>query len=88
MKGKKAKVMEDGREALIGRARQGEGGRHEKSQINMRPNTLKLFCWEFSIVSFTVRTLRGEEQGEAGRRETAEDGPCFMVLLLHHGRWW
>lgn len=29
MKGKKAKVMEDGREALIGRARQGEGGRNE-----------------------------------------------------------
>lgn len=28
MKGKKAKVMEDGREALIGRARQGEGGRN------------------------------------------------------------
>lgn len=30
LKGKKAKVMEDGREALIGRARQGEGGRNEK----------------------------------------------------------
>lgn len=30
----------------------------------------------------------GGGTGEAGRRETAEDGPCCMVLLLHHGRWW
>lgn len=54
-------------------------------EINTRPNTLKLFCWEFSIVSFTVRNAEGGGTGEAGRRETAEDGPCFMVLLLHHG---
>lgn len=74
---------------LLGGHGRGKGvGMRRESGINMRPNTLKLFCWEISIVSFTVRNAEGGGTGEAGRRETTEDGPCFVVLLLHHGRWW
>lgn len=42
----------------------GGWGRGGETDVNLRPNVLKLFCWEFSIVSFTV--------GGGGRRETAE----------------
>lgn len=59
------------REALIRRAQHRNGGRKEKG-VQLKPETkhFQLFCWEFSIASFRVRsTEAGEREGENGGRE-------------------
>lgn len=62
----------------------------ERERVQHKPETkrFQLFCWEFSIASFTVRsTEAGEREGqtEGGRRETAEVVSVYTALVSPSG---
>lgn len=76
------------REALIRRAQHRHGAGMRMVQHKPRTEHFQLFCWEFSIASFTVRSAEaGEREGETkgGRRETAEVVSSYTALIFPGG---
>lgn len=68
------------------------GQEWERVQHKSETKHFQLFCWEFSIASFTVRsTEAGEREGETeggreeGRRETAEVVSSYTALVFPGG---
>lgn len=73
---------------LLGGHSTGMGQAWERVQHKPETKHFQLFCWEFSIASFTVRsTEAGEREGETegGRRETAEVVSSYTALVFPGG---
>ena len=73
---------------LLGGHSTGMGQEWEWAQHKPETKHFQLFCWEFSIASFTVRgTEAGEREGETeeGRRETAEVVSSYTALVFPGG---
>lgn len=74
---------------LLGGHRTGMGQEWERVQHKPETKHFQLFCWEFSIASFTVRsTEAGEREGETeGGREERNSWGCLELYGPSFSRW-